>query len=70
MKAFDRTIPYNDLPLLPPQSDIENKAVLTKTIKASRALAQLNGAIRNLPNPSLFLDTLHLQEAKASSAID
>jgi Fic family protein len=70
MKAFDRTIPYNDLPLLPPQSDIENKAVLTKTIKASRALAQLNGAIRNLPNPSLFLDTLHLQEAKASSAIE
>ena len=37
---------------------------------ASRALAQLNGAIRNLPNPSLFLDTLHLQEAKASSEIE
>ncbi len=33
-------------------------------------MAQLNGAIRNLPNPSLFLDTLHLQEAKASSEIE
>jgi Fic family protein len=30
----------------------------------------MNGAIRNLPNPTLFLDTIHLQEAKASSAIE
>ncbi|WP_300980452.1 Fic/DOC family N-terminal domain-containing protein [Nonlabens sp.] len=49
---------------------METKEILTKTIRASRALAQLNGAIRNLPNPSLFLDTLHLQEAKASSEIE
>lgn len=67
---FDRTIPYNDLPLLPPKADLETKTVLLKTISASRALAQLNGAIRNLPNPTLFLDTIHLQEAKASSAIE
>lgn len=63
-------MPYNNLPLLPPKTDLETKEILTKTIKASRALAQLNGAIRNLPNPSLFLDTLHLQEAKASSEIE
>src|SRR5690606_23099274 len=56
--------------LLPPKTDLETKEILTKTIKASRALAQLNGAIRNLPNPSLFLDTQHLQEAKASSEIE
>jgi len=43
---------------------------MRKTVKASRALAQLNGAIMNLPNPSLFLDTIHLQEAKASSEIE
>jgi Fic family protein len=70
MKGFNRTQPYNDLPLLPPKADLETKEILTKTIKASRALAQLNGAIRNIPNPSLFLDTLHLQEAKASSEIE
>ena len=70
MTGFDKSQPYNDLPLLPPKTDLETKEVLTKTIKASRALAQLNGAIRNLPNPSLFLDTLHLQEAKASSEIE
>lgn len=67
---FNRTIPYNDLPLLPPKADLETKSILLKTISASRALAQLNGAIRNLPNPTLFLDTIHLQEAKASSAIE
>lgn len=70
MNDFNKSQPYNKLPLLPPKADLETKEILTKTIKASRALAQLNGAIRNLPNPSLFLDTLHLQEAKASSEIE
>ncbi|MEQ8909518.1 MAG: Fic/DOC family N-terminal domain-containing protein [Vicingaceae bacterium] len=70
MKGFNKSQPYNELPLLPPKADLETKEILTKTIRASRALAHLNGALRNLPNPSLFLDTLHLQEAKASSEIE
>lgn len=69
-QMFNRTIPYNNLSLLPPKADLETKSILLKTISASRALAQLNGAIRNLPNSTLFLDTIHLQEAKASSAIE
>lgn len=68
--THNRQKPYNNLPLLPPKVDIETKEVLKKSISASRALAQLNGAIRNLPNPRLFLDTIHLQEAKASSEIE
>ena len=70
MNNFNKEIPYNDLPLLPPGIELETKTVLLKTISASRALAQLNGAIINLPNPRLFLDTIHLQEAKASSEIE
>lgn len=70
MNSFNKAEPFNDLPPLPPFAEFETKEVLTKTIKASRALAELNGAIRNLPNPSLFLGTLHLQEAKASSEIE
>ncbi len=70
MAHFHKTKPFNDLPPLPPEQDLETKVILFKTIKASRALAQLRGAIRNLPNPSLFLDSLHLQEAKASSEIE
>lgn len=70
MHQFIREQPYNDLPLLPPNVELETKKVLIKTISASRTLAQLNGAIINLPNPRLFLDTIHLQEAKASSEIE
>jgi Fic family protein len=70
MAKFDRKIPYNDLPLLPPKADIETKQILRKTISAGRALAQLNGTLLNLPNPTLFLDTIYLQEAKASSEVE
>lgn len=70
MSKFDRKIPYNDLPLLPPKADIETKEILLKTISAGRALAQLNGTLLNLPNPTLFLDTIYLQEAKASSEVE
>ncbi len=70
MSKFDKNIPYNDLPLLPPNADIETKKILRKTILAGRALAQLNGTLKNLPNPTLFLDTIYLQEAKASSEVE
>ncbi|MBT7464037.1 MAG: Fic family protein, partial [Bacteroidetes bacterium] len=70
MTKRNRKLPFNDLPLLPPKAEIETKKVLLKTISASRSLAQLNGALINLPNPGLFLDTIHLQEAKTSSEIE
>jgi len=70
MSNFDRKTPYNDLPLLPPKADIETKNILRKTILAGRALAQLNGALQNLPKPTLFLDTIYLQEAKSSSEVE
>lgn len=70
MKKFRKDIPYNELPKLPPTVNLETTQILRKTITASRALANLNGAITNLPNPQLFLDTIHLQEAKASSEIE
>jgi Fic family protein len=70
MTNFQKDRPYNDLPLLPPKADLETKKVLLKTISASRALAQLNGTLVNLPNPRLFIDTIHLREAKASSEIE
>jgi len=70
MTDFNRNKPYNSLPLLPPKATLETTRVLRKTIDASRALAQLNGMLTNLPNPTLFLDTIHLQEAKASSEIE
>ena len=70
MTKFNRNIPYNSLPILPPTTNLETTKVLRKTINASRALAKLNGMLTNLPNATLFLDTIHLQEAKASSEIE
>jgi len=70
MRDFKKDEPYNSLPILPPNVNLETTEILRKTITASRALAQLNGAITNFPNPRLFLDTIHLQEAKASSEIE
>ena len=70
MKFFDCKKPYNNLPQLPPRADIETKKILKKTISAGRALAKLNGTLLNLPNPTLFIDTIYLQEAKASSEIE
>jgi Fic family protein len=67
---FNPEIPYTDLPLLPPETELDSKVILKKAIVASRALSELKGAITNLPNPTLFLDTMNLQEAQASSAIE
>jgi Fic family protein len=67
---YQPEIPYNELPLLPPINDLESKVILKKLISSSRALSELKGAITNLPNPTLFIDTINLQEAQASSAIE
>lgn len=69
-KQYNPEVPYNELPLLPPNCDFETKVILKKLIIASRALSELKGAITNLPNPTLFIDTINLQEAQASSAIE
>jgi len=68
--AFDPEKPFNDLPLLPPPVDIETRAVLRKTISAGRALAELKGVGETIPNQTLLIDSLVLQEAKASSEVE
>lgn len=69
--SFDRTRPYNDLPLLPPQGvDLESKAILKQIVPTSRALAELKGAGNLIPNQGVLLTTLGLQEAKYSSEIE
>jgi len=68
---FDRTKPYNDLPLLPPKIDIEsNVNILKKLVSSSRALATVNGNLNRLPNPLMLVNTLSLQEAKTSTEIE
>ncbi|MBN1106434.1 MAG: Fic family protein [Deltaproteobacteria bacterium] len=68
--AFDPLKPFNDLPPLPPNADVETKAVLKKAIAAGRALAELKGLGSTIPNQALLVNSLILQEAKASSEIE
>jgi len=68
--AFDRLQPYNDLPLLPPASELESKAVLKQVIAARTALADLRGAAKLLPNQGVLIQAIGLQEAKLSSEIE
>jgi Fic family protein len=58
------------IPLLPLGSDMESKAVLKKVASARSALAELKGASMSIPNESILISTLSLQEAKDSSAIE
>lgn len=67
---FDRNRPYNDLPPLPPATAVETPAVLKKAITASRALAELKGMAERMPNQAMLIDSLVLQEARASSEIE
>lgn len=68
--AYNPSRPYNDLPPLPPAQDIETAAVLKKAIKASRALARLTGSAGRLPNQSMLITSILLQESKISSEIE
>ena len=67
---FDRNQPFNDLPALPPAGNLETAAVLKKAISASRALAELKGMAERMPNQAMLIDSLVLQEARASSEIE
>jgi Fic family protein len=60
----------SSIKLLPLDTDIETTAVLKKLAKAHRALAELKGVAASIPNQSILINTLSLQEAKDSSAIE
>ena len=58
------------IPNLPLDIDLESKAVLKKLSQANRALAELKGITETIPNDTILINTLSLQEAKDSSAIE
>ena len=64
------TIPFNDLPALPPKADLESKQVLRQVAKARTALAEMKGMGLVIPNQSMLINTLTMREAKDSSEIE
>ena len=67
---MNRNRPYNDLPLLPPKVELENSEILKAAIDANKALAELKGIATTIPNQSILINTLPLQEARSSSEIE
>ena len=59
-----------ELKKLPVEKDLETKKILKKLATAHRALAELKGVATSIPNESILINTLGLQEAKDSSAIE
>ena len=58
------------IPPLPPPVELETLRVLRSLAAANRALAELKGRAATIPNQGILIDTLALQEAKASSEIE
>src|SRR5665213_2370313 len=64
---MNRTV--RPLTSLDPKS-FETLPILKATVAASRRLAELKGVAAAIPNQSILISTLGLQEAKDSSAIE
>lgn len=60
----------NNIKHLPVSIDLETKPVLKKIANVHRYLAELKGIASTIPNQQILIDTLSLQEAKESSAIE
>jgi Fic family protein len=55
---------------LPPKDLHESSAILKKLVSAHRYLAELKGVAATIPNQGILINTLALQEAKDSSAVE
>lgn len=58
------------LPTLPPPSNMDTVPILRALATAHRYLAELKGSAGTIPNQGILIDTLSLQEARASSEIE
>lgn len=67
----DRNNPWNELPDLPIHKDLYRRlSVFEQLGRAKEALALLAGRSVAIPNPGVLINTITLQEAKDSSAIE
>jgi Fic family protein len=57
-------------PMPPPGADLDSPSILKALALAHRHLAELKGCAKSIPNQAILINTLALQEAKASSEIE
>jgi Fic family protein len=71
MSTFKASVPYNNLPLLPPDpAKIETIRILKQETRAASAIAELKGIANIIPNQAILINAIVLQEAKDSSEIE
>ena len=61
---------YNNLPDLPPKTDLETVPILKMAIRANKAVAELKISGHLIPNQAILIQALGLSEAKSSSEIE
>src|SRR5476649_2160652 len=67
----DRSTPWNNLPELPIDPELYQSVVIYEQLgNAKAALGRLQGRSIVIPNQGLLINSISLQEAKASSAIE
>jgi Fic family protein len=62
--------PWNELPLLPPATELETRPVLKQNTRSRAALAELKQATGLIPNQDMLINIIPLLEARDSSEIE
>ena len=60
----------NKIDMLPIEKDIETKRILKQLSRTSRALAELKGVAKTMPNQNILINAIMINEAKTSSSIE
>jgi Fic family protein len=63
-------VPYNNLPLLPPDFNFDDIDILKRVNNANIALSRLSGEAKSIPNREIIIEPLSFREAVASSEIE
>ncbi len=67
---YNKDIPYNSLPKLPPKFDFDTIVILKKLNQANKAVASFDYSLAALVNPMLLVTPLTVREAVKSSEIE
>ncbi len=68
--TYNKNIPYNDLPLLPPKVNFDDVELLKLVNKANNSIFELKGITNILPNKFILLSPLSVKEGVASSGVE
>ena len=59
-----------NLPMLPPNIDLETKKILKQLVSAHKYLSELKGYSETIPNKNILINAIIINESKDSSEIE